>query len=346
MKTASALVTGNSPEPRLAAEAVDQALAQAGLAQAAGVLLILGPAFARHAPAALLAAARRAGCLQVSGMVAPGCFTEAGWSLEQPAAAALVLGDGAALAGADSTGTPLIFAGTPTLSTDLQAGPPGHGVLQPDAPVWQLGRMADKATSLSLLTGARCTAAHSLGLQPLGGELVVDAVRFYDLQRIDGRSAVDSLARALPVSLRNGDAPPLHQVCLLREAGGPPIAIVARATDGALTLAEPVTPGEKLLWAARQPMAAERNLTEALERAAQAMPRPEFALMFSCIGRGPLFYGGEDRDCLAFRRRFPGVPLLGVYGSSQIHPFAGNSRLYQNSALTLLFESDHVQSLP
>jgi hypothetical protein len=53
--------------------------------------------------------------------------------------------------------------------------------------------------------------------------------------------------------------------------------------------------------------------------------RPDFALMFSCIGRGPLFYGNDDRDLLAFRERFPGVPLLGAYGSGQIAPVGGKS---------------------
>lgn len=347
MKAASALVTGATADPRLAAEAVDQALARAGLAQAAGVLLILGPAFARHAASAVLAAARRSGCLQVSGMVAPGCFTEDGWSLEQPAAAALVLGDGAALASADATpGTPIVFAGTPNLAADFQAGPPCLGVLQPDTPVWQHGRIADKRTASCVVARTRCQTALALAYQPISAPLAVTDANAYELRQIDGRRTIDSLAHALPASLRSGDSLPLHQVCLLRAADGPPIAIVTRAADGAMVLSEPVAAGETLLWAARQPLAAERILNEALAHAAQTMPRPDFALMFSCIGRGPLFYGGEDRDCLAFRRRFPGVPLLGVYGSSQIHPFAGGNRQYQNAALTLLFESDHVQSLP
>ena len=54
--------------------------------------------------------------------------------------------------------------------------------------------------------------------------------------------------------------------------------------------------------------------------------KPEFALMFSCIGRGPFFYGGEDRDLLALRERFPGLPILGTYGSGQLAPFLSTGK--------------------
>ena len=64
--------------------------------------------------------------------------------------------------------------------------------------------------------------------------------------------------------------------------------------------------------------------------------------MFSCIGRGPLFYGDDDRDLLAFRQRLPNTPLIGAYGSGQIAPANGRNRLFQNSVMTLLFENADV----
>ncbi|MGV0951628.1 MAG: FIST C-terminal domain-containing protein, partial [Azonexus sp.] len=70
--------------------------------------------------------------------------------------------------------------------------------------------------------------------------------------------------------------------------------------------------------------------------------KPDFALMFSCLGRGPLFYGNDDRDLLAFREQFPGVPLIGAYGSGQIAPAGGKNQLFRNTVVTLLCESDHV----
>ena len=45
---------------------------------------------------------------------------------------------------------------------------------------------------------------------------------------------------------------------------------------------------------------------------------PRFALMFSCMGRGPYFYGGVDRDLELVRQRFPGMPLLGAYCAGEM----------------------------
>ena len=66
-----------------------------------------------------------------------------------------------------------------------------------------------------------------------------------------------------------------------------------------------------------------------------AVTTPAFALMFSCIGRGPFFYGGEDRDLLALRERFPDLPILGVYGSGQLAP----TQQLHNAVVTALIGS-------
>ena len=97
-----------------------------------------------------------------------------------------------------------------------------------------------------------------------------------------------------------------------------------------------------LRWAIRQPLAAEQEMSEALNVAVNGKNTPDFAVMFSCIGRGPLFYGNDDRDLLAFRERLPNTPLIGAYGSGQIAPANGRNRLFQNSVMTLLFETAHV----
>ena len=81
MKAASALVAGHRPEPELAHAAVQAALATAGLERADNVILFLSRDFSRHPQPAVLAAARGAGCLSVSGCTASGLFTERGWQL-------------------------------------------------------------------------------------------------------------------------------------------------------------------------------------------------------------------------------------------------------------------------
>lgn len=338
MKVASGLARGPRPAPELAEAAVRQALAAAGLARAEHVILLLSRDFARQPQAAIVAAARLAGCLQVGGCTASGLFTEDGWQIDQPAAAALVIGDAPAAAPAADVPT-LSLSGHALLPFDWQCGPPRAGLLDANAAAWAHGRVTTDACAEIPLPGLARRLALSTGLRPLGGALPVELCEGYELRRVGGLSAVDSLIRALPAELRA--APPVHQVALLREAGEPAIAILSANADGSLTLAAPLAGGSTVGWAIRQPLAAEQDMRRQLA-AVDTSPSPDFALMFSCIGRGPLFYGDDDRDLQAFRERFPGTPLLGAYGSGQIAPAGQRNRLFHNSVVTLLFGSSHV----
>jgi small ligand-binding sensory domain FIST len=337
MKVASSLASGPHPLPELAATAVRQALARAELTRADSVLLFLTRDFARHAQPALVAAARTAGSLQVSGCTAYGLLTEEGWLLDQSGAAALVVGqtDSTALA------EPLLsFSGHGTLPWGWQSGSPRAGLLDSDAAAWAHGRLADDSCAEACLPGLRARIACATGLRLLGEPVAVDAANGYDLQRCGGLPASASLQRHLPPELRQN--PPLHQIVVVVEPGVPGIPILGLNGDGSLNLAAALTPGTPMRWAIRQPLAAEQDMRQALSVAVDAEKVPDFAVMFSCLGRGPLFYGNEDRDLLAFREQFPGVPLIGAYGSGQIAPIAGENRLFQNTVVTLLFESIHV----
>jgi len=136
--------------------------------------------------------------------------------------------------------------------------------------------------------------------------------------------------------------PPLHQIVLARQPGTPAVPILAANADGSLTLAAALATGEQVRWAIRQPLSAEQDMRQSLLAAVNPEKRPDFALMFSCLGRGPLFYGNDDRDLRVFRAIFPGIPLLGAYGSGQIAPAGNGNRLFQNTVVTLLCESAHV----
>ena len=91
MKVASSLVSGPHPTADLAAGAVRDALQAAGLERADSILLFLTRDYVRHAQPAIVAAARAAGTLQVTGCTAYGLLTEEGWLLDQSGAAALVI---------------------------------------------------------------------------------------------------------------------------------------------------------------------------------------------------------------------------------------------------------------
>ncbi len=338
MNVASSLASGPHPLPELAASAVRQALARAGLARADSVLLFLTRNFARHAQAALVAAARAAGSLQISGCTAYGLLTEDGWLLDQSGAAALVIGEMETTAEPDS---PLLsFSGHGTLPWGWQSGAPRAGLLDSDATAWAHGRLADDSCAETRLPGLRTRIACATGLRLLGETITVDAAAGYDLQRCGGLAASDSLQRCLPAELRQN--PPLHQIAVIVQPGLPGVPILGVNGDGSLSLAAPMTAGTRIRWAIRQPLAAEQDMRQSLLAAVDAEKRPNFAVMFSCLGRGPLFYGNDDRDLLAFREQFPGVPLIGAYGSGQIAPVDGENRLFQNTVVTLLYESLHV----
>lgn len=340
MKVASALASGPQATPELAERAVRKALEKAGLDRAACVLLFLTRDFARQAQPAVLAAARAAGSLEIFGSTASGLFTEDEVLLDQVGAAALVIGDNAPAPDAEEgKGSMLSCSGHGALPYDWQTGRARAGLLDNDARTWAHGRLTDNGGADFTLPGEQCQAV-STGLRRLGPALPVDVCAAYELRQVAGRPAASSLRRHLPAELR--EHPPLHQIAILQGPDEPGIAILSANADGSLTLAEALVPGTEITWALRQPLTSEQDMEQSLAAASQGLTHPAYALMFSCIGRGPLFYGGEDRDQLAFRRRFPGLPMLGAYGSGQIAAGVGKNRLFHNSVVTLLFEGSHV----
>lgn len=338
MKAASGLATGSRPVAELAQEAVCNALAVAGVDRADNVLLFLSRDYARNPQPAVLAAARAAGCLSVCGSTASGLLTERGWQLDQSAAAAMIL------SAPDCPAPPdellLSFSSHGLLPFGWQADTPRAGFLDSAGTTWSHGRSTEHGNAELRLPGVRASQIKSTGMRILGEAQSVEQCRGYELQRVGGHRAIDSLLRVLPPDLR--EHPPWHQIAALRHVEQPGIAILAANADGSLMLSEALASGEPLLWAIRQPLTAEQQIRAAFASHREGHAPPAFALMFSCIGRGPLFYGNDDRDLQSFREHFPNTPLLGAYGTGQIIHRAGNNQLYHNAVLTLLYESSHV----
>jgi small ligand-binding sensory domain FIST len=105
-----------------------------------------------------------------------------------------------------------------------------------------------------------------------------------------------------------------------------------------VTVSTRLSPGERLFWAVRQPLAAERDMRLTIDRMQSGFDAvPDFGLLFSCMGRGPYFYGGIDRDLELVKQRFPEMPLIGFYGNGEIGPLNGANQLLQYSAVLGLF---------
>lgn len=332
MKAASALATDREASPELARRAVEQALSAAGMERAEQVVLLLTRDFAHQAPAAVRAAARAAGSLQVFGATVSGLFTEQDIVLDQPGAAVLILDKTSALEEAPrislSTHHPLPF--------DWRTGAPRIGLLDADAEIWNVGRKAENGCAEIRLPGR---VVLSTGLRAIGQRVTADHCSDYELRAAGGLPAAECLLRSLPAEMRA--QPPLHRIALLREKAKMGVAILSINADASLTLTEPLQAGEHFFWATRHPLGAEQDMRDTL-RTASSGRQPAAGLMFSCIGRGPLFYGEEDRDRRAFCELFPGVPLLGAYGSGQIAPCDGENRLHHHSVASLLIEENHV----
>jgi small ligand-binding sensory domain FIST len=284
------------------------------------------------------AAAGAAGTLDVAGCTAWGVLGDDGPVFDGPAAAALVL-DGTPAAG--SGGPRLVFSGH---GTPPGGGTADAGLVDEDATVWSHGRCTAEAAVEVALDGVAARIVRSAGLRPLAPPAAVDAAELLDLHRLSGQPALDHLRRHLPAELRAD--PPLHRIVAIIDGNAPALPILAAGADGTLTLAGALHPGQRVTWALRSPLGTEQDMRAALAAAVDPGKPPVFALFFSCLGRGPMFYGGEDRDLAVFREAFPGVPVAGAYGSGQIAPGSGGSRLFRNSVVTLLCEPAHVQPLP
>lgn len=369
MPLATALVTGNDPEPALATTAVDEALEKSGFAHATGVLLFLTPEFARHAQSIVTEVARHTQCLQIAGGIASGVCTEDGWALDRPAAAALVFGGACSLDRPNGSDAPLLSYAGGTLPADwsgngAQAVPRFGGLFgstfaipagNEHATVWQQARLAGDAGCSVRLRGADIDLDVSRGWRQMGPTQAIETGQSYEVLRVGGKSAVQHLRAALPGDFRVDPQRHQHQILALLSppdapAGGDawpnPAALIAINADGTVTLAERVVPGQRLAWAIRLPETAIADMRHSLERLSEAQSRrqraPAAALMFSCIGRSPFFYGGEDRDLLALKERFPGLPTIGVYGTGQLAPLATTGAaaeangLFQNAVVTAL----------
>lgn len=385
MTVATALISGNEPLPWLAEQAASEALRKSGLTHATGALLFLTHEFARHAQPAVTAVARRTQCMQVAGGIASGVFTESGWVVDRPAAAVMIFGGDLSVGivgpGKDEAPPFLSYAGGQlppewhssetrfgACFNDSLSGAVSDDTQHPESLVWQQSRLCEQQRCNVQILGAHVDIAVSSGLELISGPQQIEQCNGFDLELLDGRAATRSLLRALRNKPQDTLTGRLHHlVAIVLDADAKaghafadgcyrPVALIAANPDQSLTLAERVKPGEQLYWAIRQADSAEADMRDTLDRLATMRSNraaPACALMFSCIGRGPYFYGDGDRDLESLCQRFPGLPVLGTYSTGQIAPIrcggTSRNRLLQNSVVTALIspanKESHVQSI-
>jgi hypothetical protein len=354
---------GGRPLPDHAARAVERALKKARAARARGVLLFLTPHYAPNPEPAIRAAARAAGSMQVIGATAAGILTEEEWVLDSPGAAAMIFNDPIRLS---PTGpitiddeAMLISVCTPggltadwldiparrlgAISGDLF----GHGPFK----VWSGAREQESGRAEVRLHGARGAIGASQGVRALTSPIEVAEVEGYNLTRLGNYPALNVLVKSLPSGIREMERIPLHLIMGGVTFGDPMTAIrdgryrlnhiiSANLRDQSITLSQPLSRGERLFWAMRDALTAERDMRSTIEQAAASLrASPSFALLFPCMGRGPNFYGNRDRDLESLTTRFPRLPVIGMYGNGEIGPLDGANHLYQYSTVLGLFST-------
>lgn len=363
MDVATGLSHGNRPYPEHAAQAVQKALKRAGLSRANGVLLFLTPEFAPDPGPAIRAAARAAGSLQVIGCTGAGVLTEEEWVLDSPGAAAMVFGANIQLEHVATdlvSETPVVSLCTPSgMTADwLDIVSPRIGAVSGDLfgqgpfKVWNGSRVADSGHADTLIKGAHGVVAASQGVHALTSPIEVAEVEGYDVMRLGNYPALNVLVQSLPDKVRQMAHLPFHLIMGGITIGDPTTAIregryrlnhivSANLTEQSITLAHPLHPGERLFWAMRDTLTAERAMLQSIRTAHKKLGgEPQFSLLFPCMGRGPHFYGNRDRDLDLVKTRFPDMPIIGFYGNGEIGPLDGNNHLYQYSTVLGLFRDE------
>lgn len=350
----SGISFGQPHATRHVERAVSAAMDAAQLEQVTGVFLFLTDDHLRSLQPALRAAARVSRCTQVFGCSAMGLFTDQDWTVDSSGAAALVVGNGVAIGLESDAGwnRTLISLGTPHgASVDwLNQGGPRLGAIASDSSgrgpfeVWNHGRVEHAGITACTLEGVRVDTLVAQGVRPLTAPLEVAEANGFNLIRLGKYPALNVLINALPASIRRMDRIPLHMLMCGITFGEPDSAIAegrfrldhivsANPDDHSITIADELYEGQRLFWALRDQLAAQREMERVIDLAlAESGGAPDFALMFSCLGRGPGFYGGVDRDIETLRDKCPGMPFAGFYGNGEIAPMVDRSHLFSYTA--------------
>ena len=359
MKIATGLAIGSKAGPELAAEAVLSAMRKAELATPACVLLFLSSEFALNPESAIKAAAKAASCTNIIGCSAIGIFTEEDWVMDSPAAAAMVFSDNIWQKPDSSKAYSqedylLTLAAPNAINSSWLCAPAvrfggvsgdaiGHGAFS----VWENAKGVTQGYCELLLNQMPCAVGATHGLKLLTSPRRVTAANQLDVATIANLSAYTTLQSAWAKHTKDNTPIAFHQIMAVHASRAAQIergdyalssVISGDESTGAMTLAQPLAVGDWVSWAVRDRDAAQVDLVKTATQLKQQLPtKPEFAMLFSNLGRGPYLYDGIDQDLALMKTLFPALPLIGFYGNGEIAPINGANTLLQYSAVIALF---------
>jgi small ligand-binding sensory domain FIST len=364
MKVATGLAIGRTPQAELAAQAVESAMLKANIHAPFSVLLFLTSEFAADPQSAIKAAAKAASCTQIIGCSATGIFTEEDWVIDSPAAAAMVFSDlNFNHSKADNDVLLTLTAPNAINTTWLNTAGLRFGGVSGDATghgsfsVWQNGKGNTQGYCDGVLGNTHAAIAASHGLKLISSPRRVTKISsndLYSLAHLPALGTLFSACKKQEISIANDDIP-YHQLMAVYankasqiERGDYNLAslIIANQDNGSVTLTKTLKEGDWLSWAMRDVDAAQIDIVKTANMLSRKLDtKPEFGLLFSCLGRGPYFYNGTDRDLALIKALFPDLPLIGFYGNGVVAPIGNANELLQYSAVLGLFAKSNVISL-
>lgn len=357
---ATGLASGVIATPELAAQAVERAMKKSGIRSPTAVLLFLSAEFASDPESSIKAAANAASCTQIIGCSATGIFTEEDWILDSPAAAAMIFDDSISInAIKNKTHAELLMTlAAPNAMNSTWLSKPGlrFGGISGDAigqgpfSVWENGKGATQGYCEIAFQNTKAAVAASHGLKRFSDPQKISKANGYDLVKIDNILAVNHLETAWQLLNKQTHDIPLHQIvaiytsnqtALLQGEYNVASIIACDESCGEVTLSKPLTEDDWVCWAVRDVNAAQIDIVKTATELGQRLENePTFALLFSCLGRGPSFYDGSDQDLELLKTLFPNLPIIGFYGNGEIAPIADKSEMLQYSAVIALFSEE------
>ena len=213
------------------------------------------------------------------------------------------------------------------------------------APSWQFcnERVTSEGVAVLLFSGpVAYSVAVGTGWRSLGASGVITRARPGQVDEIDGRPAIEFLARYLEVTAPASFGNPLAvrevgtDESYLRGVSGSDPSTGALGVFGSI----PVGSTVQLTTAATEDiLSGTRQSLAAATADFPAGTRPEAALMFSCVVRRMLLGSRAGTEVELARTEFgPSVPLAGLYCYGEIGPVSGSpsSRYFNTTFVTLL----------
>jgi len=309
-------------------DAVQNALDNAGLTRASSVLLFLSNGYIHEPKAALKAAVKKSGTLQIFGATAAGLLTEKDWLLDQEGAVAMVFPKDCDLQPESILAMQQQVSDLPMLClTSLEYSKVAINHLdqgmvgavtsnlygESKQPIWQASQISKKGFSISGFNTAddinlKSHTVISQGVRRISGNLCIDSAKNTSIEQLSDETALDSLTKSIPENVYSLFLEqPHHTLCAVSESDdeSAPNAlhhdfyklfnvVSLDKKNKHVSITGKVKNKQHCFWALRDKGIAKQEMQSKLKELANTIKKPAFAFMFTSESRGPYFFSNKN----------------------------------------------------